>query len=77
MLETLLKILSWDIYPPNIMLETDKDSMFYNTLSLDWFDPMCSVSIEQNGIINWADEESGYHGNDFERLKIILESREQ
>lgn len=62
MLETLLKILSWDLPAPEIYLEEDGD------LCVEW--PAASVSINKNGGINWAG--SGKHGKDIEEVKELL-----
>lgn len=70
MLETLLEILKWDTPCPEVLYDEEQD-----VIILDWSDPAISVEIERNGIINWADVNSLQHGNDFERLKIILERR--
>ena len=70
MLETLLTILKWDIYSPEISFNDE-----WGDLSLDWFDPIITVGINRDGTINWASIEPQQHGTDFERLKIILESR--
>ena len=74
MLETLLKILSWDLQSPTIMLEEDGD------LSLEFFADrpgICvDISIAPSGTIAWAamlGNEPSQHGTDIEQVKAILQ----
>ena len=74
MLETLLKILSWDLPSPTIMIEDDGD------LELSFFDERlrfeCDISIATSGKINWAAQLGAgrsEHGTDIDRVKTILE----
>jgi hypothetical protein len=64
MLETLLKILAWDLPAPEILLENDGD------ICLDW--PEVSVSINKEGGVSWAILH-GEHGTDIDVLKDFLE----
>ena len=64
MLETLLKILTWDLPSPEICLEEDGD------LSLDWRD--ASVSINRDGNVNWAILSLKKHGTDLSELQRLL-----
>ena len=64
MLETLLKILSWDLPSPEILLEEDGD------LGLDW--PGVSISINKDGGVSWAFLEEKRHGTDFDELRELL-----
>jgi len=66
MLETLLKILSWDLPAPEILLEED------GNLGLDLADLGASVSIGKEGGVNWAILEPKAHGTDIEELQRIL-----
>lgn len=63
MLETLLKILSWDLPAPEILIEEDGD------ICLDWSQVM-SISINESGGVNWAIDDIG-HGNDIEELERL------
>ena len=76
MLETLLKILSWDIYSPEIMLHEENDIL------LDWHDYTACACIDKNGIVNWAiifpeDSAIDYssHGTDLEQFRKLLEGK--
>lgn len=75
MLETLLKLLSWDFLPaPEILLEENGD------LNLDWSFPCgnlsyASISINKDGGVAWAMQSKGdsIHGDDLEEFKRIVE----
>jgi len=66
MLETLLKILSWDLSAPAILLDEAGD------LSLDFQDWGVWVSINKAGGVAWAILEPKAHGTDIEELQRIL-----
>lgn len=77
MLETLLKILSWDIYSPEIMLDD-------NNILLDWHDYHACACIDKDGIVNWAiifpedkykSKEYSAHGTDLEEFRARLEEK--
>lgn len=65
MLETLLKILSWDLPAPEIHLEEDGD------LGLD-YGPNIWVCISPDGKVNWSILEPSAHGTDIEELERLL-----
>lgn len=71
MLETLRKILSWDLPSPEILLEED------GCLCLDWLEnsgTWVSVSIHPNGGVSWAGINPQRHGSDLKELQNYLES---
>lgn len=65
MLETLLKILSWDLPAPEIFVEDD------GCLGLEWADGDAWVSIHPNGAVSWS-ALHGKHGTDMEELRAVL-----
>lgn len=74
-LETLRKILSWDLPAPAIMLEDDGE------IELEWLisESTVALSIGPSGNVNWAILHSYKkgraieHGTDIERVKALLE----
>lgn len=66
MLDTLLKILSWDLPSPEILLEEDGD------LGLDW--PGVWVSINKDGVVNWSILSTRQHGTDIDELHTLIMS---
>lgn len=71
MLQTLFKILSWDIPSPEILLEPDGD------ICLDWSNPIwhrASVSINPAGGVNWCIL-NGPDGTDIDELHRALDER--
>lgn len=64
MLETLLRILSWDLPAPEILIEEDGD------LCLDWSEGL-SISINPSGGVAWAILNPPAHGSDLDELKRL------
>lgn len=66
MLETLLKILPWNIHreAAEITIEDDGD------INLYW--PDVSVCIDPSGKVNWSSIDPPAHGNDIRGLEALL-----